>query len=160
MTPDAAIIAVPRVAPEASPHRRNLLAACLAHALHDGYTDSLYAFLPIWQVQLGLSYAGLASMRALYSGTMGGLQIPAERLLKKASARAALLLATVIAAMGFAIMALPLGVTGLCALPSCMKPMGRPRNGRWVSIISRAIWGKPVCPPWSPSCSRLSPGAQ
>ena len=114
MTPDAAIIAVPRVAPEASPHRRNLLAACLAHALHDGYTDSLYAFLPIWQVQLGLSYAGLASMRALYSGTMGGLQIPAERLLKKASARAALLLATVIAAMGFAIMALPLGVTGLC----------------------------------------------
>jgi len=114
MTPDAACAAIPHAAPEARPQRRNLLAACLAHALHDGYTDSLYAFLPIWQVQLGLSYAGLAAMRALYSGTMGGLQIPAERLLKKVSARAALLLATMIAAMGFAIMALPLGVAGLC----------------------------------------------
>ena len=39
---------------------RNLLAACLAHVVHDGYTDGLYAFLPIWQAQFGLSYAGLA----------------------------------------------------------------------------------------------------
>jgi FSR family fosmidomycin resistance protein-like MFS transporter len=93
---------------------RNLLAACVVHALHDGYTDGLYAFLPIWQAQFRLSYAGLAIVRALYYGTMGGLQIPADRALRGLSPRAALILATLIAAAGFVIMALPLGFAGLC----------------------------------------------
>jgi cyanate permease len=70
--------------------------------------------LPIWQAQFGLSYAGLAMVRALYYATMGGLQLPAERLLRRVTARNALLLATLIAAAGFAIMALPLGFAGLC----------------------------------------------
>lgn len=96
----------------AKPHR--LLAACVVHALHDGYTDGLYAFLPIWQSQFGLSYAGLAVVRALYYGTMGGLQLPADRLLRNFSPRAALLLATMAAAAGFLIMALPFGFVGLC----------------------------------------------
>lgn len=93
---------------------RNLLAACIVHALHDGYTDGLYAFLPIWQSQFRLSYAGLAVVRALYYGTMGGLQLPADRLLRQATPRAALVLATLIAAAGFVIMALPFGFAGLC----------------------------------------------
>lgn len=93
---------------------RNLLAACLVHALHDGYTDGLYAFLPIWQSHFGLSYAGLALVRALYYGTMGALQIPADRVLHGTAPRTALTLATLIAVAGFAIMVLPLGFVGLC----------------------------------------------
>lgn len=93
---------------------RNLLAACMVHALHDGYTDGLYAFLPIWQGQFRLSYAGLAMVRALYYGTMGGLQLPADRALRRLSPRASLVLATLIAAGGFLVMALPLGFAGLC----------------------------------------------
>lgn len=93
---------------------RNLFAACLAHALHDGYTDSLYAFLRIWQAQFGLSYACLAAVRALYYGTMSGLQIPAERALKGHPARRALLLATLVAAAGFLTMALSPGFAVLC----------------------------------------------
>jgi MFS family permease len=93
---------------------RSLVAACLTHALHDGYTDSLYAFLPVWQSQFGLSYAALAMVRALYYATMGGLQIPADRALRGVSPRAALILSTVLAAMGFLIMALPSGFAGLC----------------------------------------------
>lgn len=100
-------------APEAT-RSRNLLAACFTHALHDGYTDGLYAFLPVWQAQFGLSYAALALVRALYYGTMGALQIPADRALRSVSARSALILATVAAAAGFLIMALPLGFVGLC----------------------------------------------
>jgi MFS family permease len=101
--------------PEPGPTKpRNLLAACIVHALHDGYTDGLYAFLPIWQSQFGLSYAGLAILRALYYGTMGGLQLPADRILRRFAPRTALLLATLIAAAGFVIMALPLGFAGLC----------------------------------------------
>lgn len=101
--------------PSAAPKSRNLLAACLTHALHDGYTNGLYAFLPVWQAQFGLSYAALAVVRALYSGTMGGLQIPADRALRGVSPRAALILSTVVASTGLVIMALPFGFAGLCA---------------------------------------------
>lgn len=100
--------------PSAETKSRSLLAACLTHALHDGYTDSLYAFLPVWQAQFGLSYAALAVVRALYSGTMGGLQIPADHALRDVSPRAALILSTVIALTGLLIMSLPFGFAGLC----------------------------------------------
>ncbi|WP_448205639.1 MFS transporter [Azospirillum sp. sgz302134] len=90
------------------------MGACLAHALHDGYTDALYAFLPVWQAQFGLSYAALAIVRALYYGTMGGLQIPADRALRGLSPRAALILSTVLASAGLLIMASPFGFAGLC----------------------------------------------
>src|ERR1700712_2286736 len=93
---------------------RNLLSACLAHALHDGYTDGLYAFLPVWQAQFRLSYAGLAVVRALYYGTMGGLQLPGDKLLRGLSPRAVLALSTFIAAAGFLVIALPFGFAGLC----------------------------------------------
>lgn len=98
----------------AATRSRSLLAACLTHALHDGYTDGLYAFLPVWQAQFGLSYAALAVVRALYSGTMGGLQISADRALRAWSPRAALIVATVVASAGLLIMALPFGFAGLC----------------------------------------------
>jgi MFS transporter, FSR family, fosmidomycin resistance protein len=96
------------------PQRRNLVGACLAHFLHDGYTDQLYALLPVWQSEFGLSYAGLAVVRALYSGTMGGLQVPADRLAAKLGPGVALALATFIAAIGYLVMALPFGFRGLC----------------------------------------------
>jgi FSR family fosmidomycin resistance protein-like MFS transporter len=94
--------------------KRSLVGACLAHALHDGFTDGLYAFLPVWQTQFGLSYAALAVVRALYYATMGGLQIPADRVLRGVSPRAALVLSTLVASAGLLIMALPFGFAGLC----------------------------------------------
>jgi len=83
--------------------------------LHDGYTDQLYALLPVWQSEFGLSYAGLAVVRALYYGTMGGLQVPGDRLIARLGPRAALALATFVAAAGYLVMALPWGFPGLCA---------------------------------------------
>jgi MFS transporter, FSR family, fosmidomycin resistance protein len=97
------------------PQRRNLAGACLAHMLHDGYTDQLYALLPVWQSDFGLSYAGLAVVRALYYGTMGGLQVPADGLIARLGPRLALALATLVAAAGYLVMALPYGFPGLCA---------------------------------------------
>jgi MFS family permease len=98
-----------------APKSRSLMGACLAHILHDGYTDQLYALLPVWQSQFGLSYAGLALVRALYYGTMGGLQVPGDRLIARLSPRAALVLATFVAAAGYLVMALPWGFSSLCA---------------------------------------------
>jgi MFS transporter, FSR family, fosmidomycin resistance protein len=99
---------------ERSAKRRSLLGACFAHFLHDGYTDQLYALLPLWQQQFGLSYAGVAVVRALYYGTMGILQVPADRWTAGASSRVALAGATLLAATGFLLMALPFGFSGLC----------------------------------------------
>src|ERR1700761_6848293 len=93
--------------PSPATKSRSLLSACLAHALHDGYTDALYAFLPGWQAQFSLSYAALALIRGLYYGTMGGLQIPADRVLRDLSPRAALIVSTVVAATGLLIMRMP-----------------------------------------------------
>jgi MFS transporter, FSR family, fosmidomycin resistance protein len=90
-----------------SPQKRNLAGACLAHLLHDGYTDQLYALLPVWQSEFNLSYAGLAVVRALYYGTMGGLQVPGDRLIARLGPRMALALATFVAAAGYLVMALP-----------------------------------------------------
>jgi FSR family fosmidomycin resistance protein-like MFS transporter len=97
-----------------SPQKRNLAGACLAHMLHDGYTDQLYALLPVWQSEFGLSYAGLAVVRALYYGTMGGLQVPGDRLIAKVGPRMTLALATFVAAAGYLVMALPGGFPSLC----------------------------------------------
>ncbi|MDI4239582.1 MFS transporter, partial [Bradyrhizobium sp. Arg237L] len=58
--------------------------------------------------------AALAVVRALYFGTMGGMQIPADRVVRGLSPRAALILSTVAAAGGLLIMALPFGFAGLC----------------------------------------------
>src|ERR1700761_1628408 len=98
-----------------SVERRNLAGACLAHLLHDGYTDQLYALLPVWQTDFGLSYAGLAVVRALYTATLGGLQVPSDRLVGRLNPRAALAVATLVAALGYLVIALPLGLPGLCA---------------------------------------------
>lgn len=97
------------------PRRRSLGGACLAHALHDGYTDLLYVLLPVWQGEFGLGYAGLALLRSLYYGTMGGLQVPADRLAARLPVRAALALSTLVAAAGFLVMALTGSLAGLCA---------------------------------------------
>jgi FSR family fosmidomycin resistance protein-like MFS transporter len=102
----------PEVVP--APRSRSLLGACLAHTLHDGYTDQLYALLPVWQSQFGLSYAGLAIVRAFYYGAMGGLQLPADRWMSRWRPRTALAVSTFVAAAGFLLMALPTGFAGLC----------------------------------------------
>jgi FSR family fosmidomycin resistance protein-like MFS transporter len=113
-TTSAAVSLPIRPGPRSSPQRRNLAGACLAHMLHDGYTDQLYVLLPVWQSDFGLSYAGLAVVRALYAGTMGGLQVPGDRLIARLGPRVALALATLLAAAGYLVMALPFGFLGLC----------------------------------------------
>ena len=95
--------------------RRSLGGACLAHALHDGYTDLLYVMLPVWQAEFGLGYAGLAVLRSLYYATMGGLQVPADRLSARWPIRVSLTVSTLVAAAGFCVMGLSGGLTGLCA---------------------------------------------
>ncbi|WP_434635082.1 MFS transporter [Chromobacterium sp. CV08] len=60
--------------------RRALLAACGAHAVHDGLTDLVYVLLPVWQAQFAIGYATVGLLRGAYSGAMAGFQLLASRL--------------------------------------------------------------------------------
>jgi MFS transporter, FSR family, fosmidomycin resistance protein len=101
--------------PVAPSRSRVLWLSCIAHALHDGYTDMIYVLLPVWQTDFGLSYGALAMLRGVYAGTMASLQIPAGRLAGWLGSRATLVLGTLLAALGYAMAGMSGSLLGLCA---------------------------------------------
>jgi MFS transporter, FSR family, fosmidomycin resistance protein len=100
--------------PGAASPKRVLWLSCMAHALHDGYTDMIYALLPVWQADFGLSYGALAVLRGIYAGTMATLQLPAGRLARTLGTRATLALGTLLAALGYAVAGTSGTLLGLC----------------------------------------------
>src|SRR5580704_8826706 len=80
---------------------RILLTACFAHALHDGLTDTLYVLLPIFQTVFGLNYASVGVLRALYAGSMAGLQVPSAALARRVGQVGILVAGTLIAGAGY-----------------------------------------------------------
>jgi MFS family permease len=93
---------------------RTLWLSCIAHALHDGYTDALYVLLPVWQAEFGLSFGTLALLRGIYAGTMASLQLPAGRLAARLGSGATLALGTLLAAAGYALAGMSGSLLGLC----------------------------------------------
>jgi MFS transporter, FSR family, fosmidomycin resistance protein len=85
----------------APPERRTMGVACGAHVMHDGYTDLLYVLLPIWQAQFGLGYAEVGMLRALFTGSMAGLQVPAGALAERIGGPLVLGLGTALVGVGF-----------------------------------------------------------
>src|SRR3954452_17936073 len=108
----------------AVPERRTMGVACGAHVLHDGYTDLLYVLLPIWQTQFGLGYAEIGVLRALFTGSMASLQVPAGMLAERIGGPLVLGLGTALVGVGFlaaggsagyGMLAAGLGVAGVSA---------------------------------------------
>ncbi|CAG4892620.1 MFS transporter [Paraburkholderia saeva] len=93
---------------------RVLWLSCMAHALHDGYTDMIYALLPVWQADFGLNYGALAILRGIYAGTMATLQLPAGRLARAWGTRSTLAFGTLLAALGYALAGMSGTLLGLC----------------------------------------------
>ncbi|WP_414448964.1 MFS transporter [Burkholderia sp. 22PA0099] len=101
--------------PSSSTSRRRVLwLSCVAHALHDGYTDMIYVLLPVWQADFGLGYGALAMLRGIYAGTMASLQLPAGRVAQRFGARATLVGGTLLASLGYACAGLSGSLLGLC----------------------------------------------
>ena len=88
--------------PDAS-RRRSLVAACVAHAVHDGLTDVIYVLLPIWQVQFAINYAQIGLLRGLYSGTMAGFQLLASRAARRWGRERMLVAGTALAGVAYLI---------------------------------------------------------
>ncbi|ENH6336810.1 MFS transporter [Burkholderia vietnamiensis] len=105
----------PMAAAAAQSRPRVLWLSCIAHALHDGYTDMIYALLPVWQAEFGLDFAALAIVRGVYAGTMATLQLPVGRLAERFGSRATLAVGTLLAALGYALAGMSGGLLGLSA---------------------------------------------
>ncbi|CAM3525548.1 Major facilitator superfamily (MFS) profile domain-containing protein [Bordetella sputigena] len=99
---------------DSGPRTRVLWLACVAHALHDGYTDMIYVLLPVWQADFALNYGALAILRGVYAGTMATLQLPAGRLARRFGTRATLAFGTLLAALGYAVAGWSATLAGLC----------------------------------------------
>jgi MFS transporter, FSR family, fosmidomycin resistance protein len=90
---------------EAECHRhgrtRVFLTACCAHALHDGLTNTLTALWPTLQAAFGLNYAAIGLLRALYTGSLAGLQVPSAALARRVGQVGMLAGGTAIAGVGY-----------------------------------------------------------
>ena len=94
---------------------RVLFAGCLAHITHDGFTDMLYVFFPIWQQAFALSFFEVGLLKTAFSGTMSLLQIPAGILARRMGILKVLCLGTLltgaaVTTLGFAGVPLMIGV--------------------------------------------------
>jgi MFS transporter, FSR family, fosmidomycin resistance protein len=71
------------------------------HFLHDGFSETLYVFLPLWAREFGLTFAQVGLIRSAYTGGMSSFQIPAGFLAERWGERRLLAAGTLVTAGGF-----------------------------------------------------------
>ncbi len=102
---------------ESAVRRRGVLASCgVTHFLHDGFSDVVYLFLPIWQAEFGLSLAQTGILKSAYSAALAACQVPAGMLAERFGERTLLLIGTAITSLGFAALGLAGGFLSLALL--------------------------------------------
>ncbi len=99
-----------------SAERRTLATTCTAHFVHDGIADAFYVLLPIWAQAFGLSYVQVGTLRMAYSTAMALLQLPAGMLAERVGERALLAAGSMLAGVGFALLATSQSYAALGAL--------------------------------------------
>jgi len=88
-----------------------LLAGCLAHGIHDGFSDTLYVFFPIWQAQFGLTFAEVGFLKTIFSGSMAMFQVPAGLIASRIGEIRLLIIGTILTCL--AVMAFGLASTSI-----------------------------------------------
>ena len=81
--------------------RAVLGAASGIHFLHDGFSEILYVFLPLWAREFGLTFTQVGLIRSAYTGGMSAFQIPAGFLAERWGERRLLAAGTAVTAVGF-----------------------------------------------------------
>ena len=74
------------------------------HATQDGLTSTVYVLLPVLAQSLGLSYAQVGIIRAVYSGMMWLLEIPAGILSERFGEQRLLVFGLITAGLGYGIL--------------------------------------------------------
>lgn len=72
-----------------------------AHFVHDGFSDIIYVFLPLWAAEFRLGFAQVGLIRTAYTAAMASFQIPAGLLAERWGERRLLAAGTAVTACGF-----------------------------------------------------------
>jgi MFS family permease len=96
--------------------RTVLGAAAVIHFLHDGFSEILYVFLPLWASEFGLTFAQVGLIRTAYTGGMSAFQIPAGFLAERWGERRLLAAGTAVTALGFIAAGWATGFVSLLAM--------------------------------------------
>ncbi len=107
---------------EPSRRRATLVVAGAAHALHDGFSASLYLLLPVWQAEFALTLTQVGMLRAAYTAAMASLQVPAGVLAERWGESLLLAAGTVI--VGIAYIVLGAAASGFLLLALCLFLVG------------------------------------
>jgi MFS transporter, FSR family, fosmidomycin resistance protein len=118
--------------------REVLLAASTIHFLHDGFSETLYVFLPLWASEFGLSFSQVGLIRTAYTGGMSAFQIPAGFLAERFGERRILALGTAVTALGFIVAGRAGGFVSLLALLLCAGLGSGVQHPLSSSIVSKA----------------------
>ena len=108
-----------------------MFTGCLAHIMHDGFTDMMYVFFPVWQQTFLLNFFQVGLLKAACSGTMSLLQWPSGSMARRFGIQKVLCLGTLLTgvaaiALGFAHSPLVLGALLVLAGAGCQyaAPVG------------------------------------
>ena len=118
--------------------RAVLLAASTIHFLHDGFSETLYVFLPLWASEFGLTFSQVGLIRTAYTGGMSAFQIPAGLLAERFGERRVLALGTAVTALGFIAAGWAGGFAALLALLLCAGLGSGVQHPLSSSIVSKA----------------------
>jgi MFS transporter, FSR family, fosmidomycin resistance protein len=104
-----------------APPKRTLAAASGAHAVHDGFSDTVVLFLPFWQAEFGLSLAATGALKTLFTGMMAVFQVPMSALAERWGAAPVLVVGTAVVGAGFVAAG---AAGGVIALALCLAAAG------------------------------------
>lgn len=96
--------------------RAVLAAAASIHFIHDGFSDIVYVFLPLWAAEFGLSFSQVGIIRTTYTGGMALFQIPAGFLAERWGERRLLVAGTLVTAGGYIVASSTGGFAALLAV--------------------------------------------
>jgi MFS family permease len=125
--------------PGATARARAVLATiCSVHFVHDGFSDVLYVFLPIWATEFGLGLAQAGLIRTIYTSGMAAFQIPGGLLAERWGEGRVLAAGTAVTAAGFIAAGWAGGLTALLAILLVAGLGSGVQHPLASSIVSRA----------------------
>ena len=118
--------------------RTVLGAAAVIHFLHDGFSEILYVFLPVWAKEFDLTFAQVGLIRTAYTGGMSAFQIPAGLLAERWGERGLLAAGTAVTALGFIAAGWATGFVSLLAVLLAAGLASGVQHPLSSSLVSRA----------------------
>ena len=123
-------------------HRTRILVSCAGvHGVQDGLTSTIYVLLPILAQSFGLGYAQIGTIRAVHSGLMWLLEIPAGILSERLGQHKLLVVGLMGAGIGYVSLSLAGGYHGVLLALFVAGCGGAFQHSLCSSLISGAFEG-------------------